>query len=107
MENKRMFYCILRDISFTISKVGLYLLVCWWDCGDQLIVTNSLTLDHDCINDEELKLGSKAQVKVPLKVYHVPRVPALELMGKLLNLFDGKQVKFTAHLREDEFEFLE
>ncbi|PIN27160.1 Ferredoxin:thioredoxin reductase [Handroanthus impetiginosus] len=104
-------------------------------------VTNSLTLDHDSIDDEEAKkaqskLGSKVRVKVPLKVYHVPKVPELELMGKVgvlkqyvgvhkgkkisanlpykVEFVDdeisgpsGKPVKFTAHLREDEFEFLD
>ncbi|KAI3448875.1 hypothetical protein Pfo_005540 [Paulownia fortunei] len=104
-------------------------------------ITNSLTLDHDSINDEELKkaeskFGAKVRVKVPLKVYHVPKVPEFELTGKVgvlkqyvgvhkgkkisANLpykvefvadevlgRDGKPVKFTAHLREDEFEFLD
>ncbi|KAK6121565.1 hypothetical protein DH2020_044695 [Rehmannia glutinosa] len=97
-------------------------------------ITNSLTLDHDSINDEELKkaeskFGSKVRVKVPLKVYHVPKVPEFELTGKIgvlkqekisANLpykvefvadevlgRDGKPVKFLAHLRDDEFEFLD
>ncbi|KAL3815096.1 hypothetical protein ACJIZ3_016364 [Penstemon smallii] len=104
-------------------------------------ISNSLTLDHDSINDEELKkaeskFGSKVRVKVPLKVYHVPKVPELELSGMVgvlkqyVGVFkgkrisanlpykvefvadeilgrDGKPVKFTAHLREDEFEFLD
>ncbi|KAL1545242.1 hypothetical protein AAHA92_21989 [Salvia divinorum] len=104
-------------------------------------ISNSLTLDHDSINDEDVKkaesiLGSKVRVKVPLKVYHVPKVPELDLTGRVgflkqyvgvhkgkrisANLpykveFEaeeisgrgGKPVKFLAHLREDEFEFLD
>ncbi|KAL3832957.1 hypothetical protein ACJIZ3_007693 [Penstemon smallii] len=104
-------------------------------------ITNSLTIDNDSINDEELKkaeskLGSKVRVNVPLKVYHIHKVPELDLSGRVgvlkqyvgvhkgkkisANLpykvefladevsgRDGKPVKFTAHLKEDEFEFLE
>ncbi|KAG6436933.1 hypothetical protein SASPL_101839 [Salvia splendens] len=100
-------------------------------------ISNSLTLDHD----EEVKraesiLGSKVRVKVPLKVYHVPKVPELDLTGRvgLLKQYvgvhkgkrisanfpykvefvaeeisgrGGKPIKFLAHLREDEFEFLD
>ncbi|GER37894.1 ferredoxin/thioredoxin reductase subunit A(variable subunit) 2 [Striga asiatica] len=109
-------------------------------CGSAT-VTNSLTLDHGSINDDELKvaeskLGSQVRVKVPLKVYHVPKAPELDLMGRtgVLRQYvgvykgkkisanlpykvefvlddvlgrDGKPVKFTAHLRENEFEFLD
>ncbi|KAH6836911.1 hypothetical protein C2S53_011059 [Perilla frutescens var. hirtella] len=104
-------------------------------------IYNSLTLDHDSINDEEVKkaesrIGSKVRVKVPLKVYHVPKLPEIDLTGRvgLLKQYvavfkgkrisanlpykvefvaeevsgrDGKPVKFSAHLREDEFEFLD
>ncbi|KAG8391223.1 hypothetical protein BUALT_Bualt01G0165400 [Buddleja alternifolia] len=104
-------------------------------------ITNSLTLDHDSVNDEELKkaeskFGSRVRVTVPLKVYHVPKLPELELTGKtgVLKQYvgvhkgkrisanlpykvefvvdevlgrDGKPVKFTAHLKDDEFEFLD
>ncbi|XP_047975706.1 ferredoxin-thioredoxin reductase, variable chain-like [Salvia hispanica] len=100
-------------------------------------ISNSLTLDHD----EEVKraesiLGSKVRVKVPLKVYHVPKVPEVDLTGRvgLLKQYvgvhkgkrisanlpykvefvaeeisgrGGKPIKFLAHLREDEFEFLD
>lgn len=76
------------------------------------------------------------KVKVPLKVYHVPKVAELELEGMTgvlkqyvgvhkgkkisanlpykVEFFtdvvtgrDGKPVKFVAHLRDDEFEFLD
>lgn len=104
-------------------------------------IYNSMTLDQDSINDEEVKkaesiLGSKVRVKVHLKVYHVPKVPEVDLTGKvgLLKQYvgvykgkrisanlpykvefvaeevmgrDGKPVKFLAHLREDEFEFID
>lgn len=103
-------------------------------------IANSLTLDHDSINDEELKkaeskIGAKVRVKVPLKVYHVAKLPELDLMGKVGFLKDyvgvhkgkkisanmpykvefleedvsgnGKPVKFVAHLKDDEFEFLD
>ncbi|KAL8542256.1 hypothetical protein ACS0TY_003210 [Phlomoides rotata] len=104
-------------------------------------IANSLTLDHDSINDEELKkaeskLGSKVRVTVPLKVYHVPKLPELDLSGKVGVLKDyvgvykgkkisanmpykveflaeevsgrnGKPVKFVTHLKDDEFEFLD
>lgn len=104
-------------------------------------IYNSLTLDHDSINDEEVqkaesRIGSKVRVKVPLKVYHVPKLPEVDLAGKvgLLKQYvgvhkgkrisanlpykvefvaeevtgrDGKPAKFTAHLRDDEFEFLD
>lgn len=100
-----------------------------------------MTLDHDSINDEELKkaeskIGSKVRVKVPLKVYHVPKLPEFDLTGKVGVLKDyvgvhkgkkisanmpykveflvedvagrdGKPVKFVAHLKDDEFEFLD
>ncbi|KAL7083605.1 hypothetical protein ACP275_14G174200 [Erythranthe tilingii] len=104
-------------------------------------ISNSLTLDHDSINDEELKkaeskLGAKVRVKAPLVVYHIPKLPEFDLTGKvgILKQYvgvhkgkkisanlpykiefvaddlpgrDGKPVKFSAHLREDEFEFLD
>ncbi|KAL2536783.1 ferredoxin-thioredoxin reductase [Forsythia ovata] len=103
--------------------------------------SNSLNLDHDSITDQEAenaesKTGAKIKVKVPLKVYHVPKTPEVELTGRVgvlkqyvgvhkgkkisANLpykvefaadgvlgRDGKPVKFTAHLKEDEFEFLD
>ncbi|CAI9769728.1 unnamed protein product [Fraxinus pennsylvanica] len=103
--------------------------------------TNSVILDDDSVNDDEVKkgesrVGVKVRVKVPLKVYHVPKLPEYELTGKVgvvkqyvgihkgkkisANLpykvefvadevlgRDGKPVKFLAHLRDDEFEFLD
>ncbi|KAL0464446.1 UNVERIFIED_CONTAM: Ferredoxin-thioredoxin reductase, variable chain [Sesamum latifolium] len=103
-------------------------------------ISNSTTLDNDSVSDEgleaESRIGARVRVKEPVKVYHVPKVPELELTGKIgvlkqyvgvhkgkkisANLpykvefvadevlgRDGNPVKFTAHLREDEFEFLD
>ncbi|EEF49663.1 ferredoxin-thioredoxin reductase, variable chain, chloroplastic [Ricinus communis] len=81
----------------------------------------------------ENKIGARVKVKVPLKVYHVPRVPEVDLTGKeghlkqYVALWKGKRisanlpykveflvdiegrgpVKFFAHLKEDEFDFLD
>lgn len=83
--------------------------------------------------EEVAKVGSKVRVKVPLKVYHVPRVPEVDLTGlegvikQYVGLWKGKRisanfpykvefrkeiegrgpVKFFAHLKEDELEFLD
>ncbi|CAH9122906.1 unnamed protein product [Cuscuta epithymum] len=81
------------------------------------------------------KIGSRVRVTAPLKVYHVPKMPEFELAGRtgvfkqyvavhkgkeisanlpykvefLLEGLDGRKgpLKFFAHLREDEFEFLD
>ena len=80
----------------------------------------------------EKKIGSRVRVSVPLKVYHVPRVPEIDLTGmegvlkQYVAVWKGKRisvnlpykiefvkeiegrgnVKFFAHLKEDEFEFV-
>jgi Ferredoxin thioredoxin reductase variable alpha chain len=78
-------------------------------------------------------IGRKVRVKVPLKVYHVARSPELDLNGMIgvvkqyVGIWKGKRitpnlplkvefllpvegetkpVKFFAHLREGELEFL-
>ncbi|CAM8929785.1 unnamed protein product [Rhodiola kirilowii] len=84
--------------------------------------------------DEEAvsKVGSRVRVKVDLKVFHVPKVAEIDLTGKegvikqYVGVWKGKRisanfpykvefhaevpergvVKFAAHLREDELEFL-
>lgn len=94
----------------------------------------------DDVYDEEArealgKIGARIRVKVPLKVYHVPKVRETELNGKTgilkqyVGVHKGKRisanlpfkvefvmeniegqsgpVKFLAHLREDEFEYLD
>uniref|UniRef100_A0A2C9UMM7 Ferredoxin thioredoxin reductase alpha chain domain-containing protein n=1 Tax=Manihot esculenta TaxID=3983 RepID=A0A2C9UMM7_MANES len=78
------------------------------------------------------KIGVRVRVKVPLKVFHVPRVPEVDLTGKegqlkqYVALWKGKRIsanlpykvefvvdiegrcpiKFFAHLKEDEFDYL-
>ncbi|EHA8588201.1 ferredoxin-thioredoxin reductase, variable chain [Cocos nucifera] len=79
------------------------------------------------------KIGRRIRVKVPLKVYHVLKAPELDLNGmegeikQYVALWKGKRisanlpfkiefhvpvegqpkpVKFFAHLKEDEFEYL-
>lgn len=76
--------------------------------------------------------GAKIRVKVPLTVYHVMKTPEFNLEGlegevkEVLGIFkgktisanlpfkvqfvtevDGKQVKFFAHLKDDEFDVVE
>ncbi|CDY60228.1 BnaA03g55720D [Brassica napus] len=79
------------------------------------------------------KIGARIRVTAPLKVYHVVRVPEVELMGMegsikdYVVLWKGKRisanlpfkvqfvkeiegrgpVKFFAHLKEDEFELID
>ncbi|MBA0771547.1 hypothetical protein Gotri_007045 [Gossypium trilobum] len=83
--------------------------------------------------DEEAKVGAKVKVKVPVKVYHVVRVPELDLIGmegvikQYVGIWKGKPisanlpykveflkeiegrgpVKFFVHLKEEELEFLD
>ncbi|XP_010933312.1 ferredoxin-thioredoxin reductase, variable chain [Elaeis guineensis] len=79
------------------------------------------------------KVGRRVRVKVPLKVYHVLKAPELDLNGmegeikQYVGLWKGKRisanlpfkvefhvavdgqpkpVKFFAHLKDDEFEYL-
>nr|XP_043626339.1 ferredoxin-thioredoxin reductase, variable chain-like [Erigeron canadensis] len=81
------------------------------------------------------KIGARVRVRVPLKVYHVPKVPEFELKGKegkikdYVSVFKGKHisanlpykieffeilegrgekpVKFFVHLKDDEFEYID
>ncbi|KAL3348471.1 hypothetical protein AABB24_021902 [Solanum stoloniferum] len=100
--------------------------------------TSSLSVDEGVDEKDAAamgKVGSKVRVTVPLKVYHVPKVPELDLDGRIgtvkqyVAVHKGKQisanlpykvefvvddlegrstpVKFSAHLKEDEFEFLD
>ncbi|KAI3719604.1 hypothetical protein L6452_20506 [Arctium lappa] len=95
------------------------------------------TLSSTSKEEEEVpvKIGAKVRVKVPLKVYHIPKVPEVELNGKegkikeyvavwkgknisanfpykieFLETLEGrgdKPVKFFAHLKEDEFDYID
>ncbi|KAI3982773.1 hypothetical protein MKX01_010256 [Papaver californicum] len=79
------------------------------------------------------KVGARVRVKVPLTVYHVPKVPEVDITGlegnikQCVGLWKGKNisaslpfkveffkeiegrgnVKIVAHLKEDEFEYLD
>ncbi|KAL9258136.1 Ferredoxin-thioredoxin reductase subunit A2, chloroplastic-like protein [Drosera capensis] len=99
--------------------------------------SSSSELESDDPEMEELKLkaekvGSRIRVTAPLKVYHVPKVPEVELTGKegvvkqFVGLWKGKRIsanlpykvefevevegrgalRVSAHLKEDEFEFI-
>ncbi|KAF1879457.1 hypothetical protein Lal_00005923 [Lupinus albus] len=82
-------------------------------------------------DQEEAKIGARVKVKVPLKVYHIPKVPELDLTGlegeikqyvalwkgkrisanfpykvQFVTDIQGRSVKFFAHLKEDEFHYL-
>ncbi|KAK2635131.1 hypothetical protein Ddye_029923 [Dipteronia dyeriana] len=89
--------------------------------------------DEEEEEEEAAKIGSRIKVKVPLKVYHVPRVPEVDLTdmegvikqyvvnwkGKRISAnlpykvqfitqIEGRgPVKFFAHLKEDEFDYLD
>ncbi|CAK7323803.1 unnamed protein product [Dovyalis caffra] len=100
-------------------------------CSVALGSNNSATMVTE---DEEEKakkmIGARVRVKAPVKVYHVPRVAEeLDLCGlegevkQYVSLWKGRRisanlpckvqfvhsggVKFFAHLREDELEFLD
>nr|XP_043624766.1 ferredoxin-thioredoxin reductase, variable chain-like [Erigeron canadensis] len=94
-------------------------------------------IDNPTSSEEEssVKVGAKVRVIVPLTVYHIPKVPEYDLNGKEgtikenVAVWKGKQisanfpikieflegiesrgdkpVKFVAHLREDEFEYVD
>lgn len=82
--------------------------------------------------ETEIGPGSKIRVKESLVVYHVGKLPNLNLQGlegevkehivewkgktvsatfpykvQFFKEVDGKQVKFFAHLRDDEFEVIQ
>ncbi|KAJ3690208.1 hypothetical protein LUZ61_019372 [Rhynchospora tenuis] len=92
----------------------------------------SITNDSSLSSSSE-KIGSKVRVKVPLRVFHVAKSPELDLNGMIgvvkqyVGVWKGKRitpnlpfkveflipvegqgkpVKFFAHLKEGEFEFL-
>ena len=102
------------------------------------VTTDDVSSPASSLSDEELEAASKAgkriKVKVPLKVYHVPKAPDLDLNGmegvikQYVGVWKGKRisanlpfkveffasvegqdkpVRFFAHLKEDEFDYLE
>lgn len=86
-------------------------------------------------NEAMGKVGARVKVKMPLKVYHIPKVSEFDLNGlegeikQFVGVWKGKRisanlpfkvqfvveniegrdgpVKFFAHLKEDEFEYLD
>ncbi|KAJ8419715.1 hypothetical protein Cgig2_013564 [Carnegiea gigantea] len=101
---------------------------------------SSVSIGGDSSEEEdELKrklevVGSRVRVTTPLKLYHIPKVPEVELkpgtegvIKQYVGFWKGKRisanlpykvefqieiegrgpVKFFAHLKEDEFEFVE
>ncbi|XP_030548392.1 ferredoxin-thioredoxin reductase, variable chain, chloroplastic [Rhodamnia argentea] len=92
----------------------------------------SVSGEGDGSDGDSARIGARVRVKVPLKVYHVPRVPEVDLTGmegelkQYVAVFKGKRisanlpfkvqfvkeiegrgpVKFFAHLKEDEFEYV-
>ncbi|KAJ0038417.1 hypothetical protein Pint_21928 [Pistacia integerrima] len=108
----------------------------WMICCEVAVKSNNSTPTvgfESNPSEEEAKIGAKVRVKVPLKVYHVPRVPEVDLNGmegvlkQNVSVFKGKKisanmpykvqfvtqvegrgpVKFFAHLKEDEFDYLD
>lgn len=105
--------------------------------SDSATSSAAADLSPSTSSDEEeaaasTKIGARVRVKVPLKVYHVPRVPEVDITGmegelkQYVGLWKGKRisanlpykvqfvvdvegrgaVKFFAHLKEDEFEYI-
>lgn len=95
--------------------------------------SSSPSSEEEIEAEAKAKIGSRVRVTAPLKVYHVNRVPEVDLEGMEGKLKDyvavwkGKRisanlpykiefvkeiegrgpVKFVAHLKEDEFEFID
>ncbi|KAF8097145.1 hypothetical protein N665_0294s0047 [Sinapis alba] len=106
-------------------------------CDVAVKSADSVNAEEAELSEEEIeakaKVGSLIKVTAPLKVYHVNRVPEIDLEGMEGKLKDyvavwkGKRisanlpykveffkevegrgpVKFLAHLKEDEFEFID
>ncbi|KFK25209.1 hypothetical protein AALP_AA8G081300 [Arabis alpina] len=96
-------------------------------------VSSATTLETEEDEKGKAAVGARVRVTVPLKVYHVVREPEVELMGMeglikdYVAIWKGKRisanlpykvqfvkeiegrgdVKFFAHLKDDEFEFLD
>jgi Ferredoxin thioredoxin reductase variable alpha chain len=95
-------------------------------------VASSVTSEEEA--EMAAKIGKKIRVKVPLKVYHVMKKPDLDLYGlegvikQYAVIWKGKQIsanlpfkveffipidgqdkplKVLAHLKEDEFEYVD
>ncbi|KAK2419505.1 ferredoxin-thioredoxin reductase, variable chain [Trifolium repens] len=98
-------------------------------------ITTTIRCDVEGDESSQTNIGARVRVKVPLKVYHVPKVPEIDLTGREGQIKqnvsfwkDNKRIsanlpykvefiaqdiqgprgplKFVAHLRDDEFELL-
>ncbi|XP_027357982.1 ferredoxin-thioredoxin reductase, variable chain [Abrus precatorius] len=89
-------------------------------------------LEESSLSTSSEKIGARVKVKVPVKVYHIPKVAEFDLTGmegqikQYVGVWNGKRisanlpfkvefvteiqgrgpVKFFAHLKEDEFDYL-
>ncbi|KAI3719606.1 hypothetical protein L6452_20508 [Arctium lappa] len=104
--------------------------------SDSTAIVDDPTLASTSEEEEiQAKIGARVRVKVPLKVYHIPKVPEVELNGKegkfkeyvavwkgkhisatfpyKIEFFEklegrgDKPVKFFVHLKEEEFEYID
>eukprot|EP00262_Sarcandra_glabra_P016012 TRINITY_DN506_c0_g1_i2.p1 TRINITY_DN506_c0_g1~~TRINITY_DN506_c0_g1_i2.p1 ORF type:complete len:167 (-),score=15.75 TRINITY_DN506_c0_g1_i2:624-1124(-) len=101
-------------------------------CCHVALKPDSTTVSVDIEDSMESKIGSRVRVTAPLKVFHVPKMPELDLSGmegvvkQYVGVWKGKRisanlpfkvefftqvpgrglVKFFAHLKDDEFDFL-
>ncbi|EOA21657.1 hypothetical protein CARUB_v10002077mg [Capsella rubella] len=124
---------IKRSSSRTASRITIRCDVAT-KSAESVSPSSSPSSEEDKIEAEaKAKIGSRVRVTAPLKVYHVNRVPEVDLEGmegKLkdyVSVWKGKRisanlpykveffkeiegrgpVKFVAHLKDDEFEFID
>ncbi|XP_073002476.1 ferredoxin-thioredoxin reductase, variable chain-like [Typha latifolia] len=102
----------------------------------QVAITGDISSSSDAAKEESMaasKVGRRIRVKVPVKVYHVAKLPELDLCGlegvikQYVGEWKGKRItanlpfkvefliptegqanpiKFFAHLKENEFEYI-
>lgn len=102
-------------------------------CSVALKTDPPATVSSPSDESDPARIGARVRVKVPLKVYHVPKVGEIDLFDKegimkqYVGLWKGKRisanlpfkvefvvevegrgpVKFSSHLKEDEFDYVE
>uniref|UniRef100_A0A2N9GEA3 Ferredoxin thioredoxin reductase alpha chain domain-containing protein n=1 Tax=Fagus sylvatica TaxID=28930 RepID=A0A2N9GEA3_FAGSY len=98
----------------------------------EVALKSDSTTSSSSLSSDDVKIGARVRVKVALKVHHVPKVAEVDLTGmegelkQYVGEWKGKRisanlpykvqfvthiegrgpVKFFAHLKEDEFEYL-
>ncbi|PKA55426.1 Ferredoxin-thioredoxin reductase, variable chain [Apostasia shenzhenica] len=127
-----------RPVSLLLRPRSGWSPVVRWKIFCEIALTTDVSSSSpEAVVEEEAeaaaKIGARIRVKAPLKVYHVSKVPDLDLCGmegvikQYAGLWKGKRIsanlpfkvefllavegqekpiKFAAHLREDEFEYL-